>query len=75
MIVTYRHYRTIPSRRGIGYCRGKGQEWFDRHGLDFREFVKNGIDADVLLATGDGMAIRLVEHARKVDNEEMAGGR
>lgn len=74
MIVTYRHYRSIPSRRGIGYCRGKGHEWFDRHGLDFRAFVREGIAADVLLATGDGMAIALVEWARQCEAEAAAHG-
>lgn len=74
MIVTYRHYRTIPSRRGIGYCRGKGAEWFARHGLDFRDFVRNGIDEQQLLATGDGMALRLVEWARQCAAQEPAHG-
>lgn len=75
MKVTYRHYRTIPSRGGVGYCRGKGQDWFNRHGLDFRDFVKNGIDAEVLLATGDGMAEQLVNWARTCAAKEGAGGR
>jgi len=74
MIVTYRHYRTIPSRGGIGYCRGKGAEWFARHGLDFRAFVRDGIDDRVLLATGDGMAARLVEWARACEAQESARG-
>ena len=75
MIVTYRHYRTIPSRGGVGYCRRKGQEWFDRHGLDFRDFVQHGLDESVLLATGDGMARHLVEWARACAAEEAPGGR
>ncbi len=74
MIVTYRHYRSIPARHGTGYCRGKGQEWFDRHGLDFRAFVKHGIDESVLLATGDGLAITLVAWARECEAQEPARG-
>lgn len=74
MIVTYRHYRSIPSRAGIGYCRGKGHEWFERHGLDFRAFVKHGIDEALLLATGDGMAIALVEHARRCEAGRVGHG-
>ena len=74
MIVTYRHYRSIPARDGIGFCRGKGQEWFDRHGLDFRDFVRNGVDESVLLATGDGLAINLVAWARECEAEEPVRG-
>lgn len=75
MIVTYRHYRTIPSREGTGYCRGKGQAWFERHGLDFRDFVRNGIAEETLLATGDGMAQQLVAWARECEARGAAHGR
>ncbi|MGB3393256.1 MAG: hypothetical protein WA956_05550 [Stenotrophomonas sp.] len=32
--------------------------------MDWRGFVQAGIDADALTATGDGMALALVEWAR-----------
>jgi hypothetical protein len=38
--------------------------WFAKHGLDWRDFVRNGIDADKLTATGDAIALRVVEEAR-----------
>jgi predicted dinucleotide-binding enzyme len=37
----------------------------EKHGLDFEDFVKNGVDAEVLLATNDEMAKRAVEEAMK----------
>jgi len=39
--------------------------WFARHDLDFRAFLRHGCAADTLLATGDAMAWRVVEHARQ----------
>jgi hypothetical protein len=66
LVVTTRDLFTIPgfsTRRG--FCRGRSGEWAKRHGIDWKDFKRNGIDADVLLATGDGFALALVEWARK----------
>jgi len=43
--------------------------FFKRHNLDFRDFIHNGIDAELLLATGDAMALAVVEIARKEAGE------
>lgn len=48
-----------------GYCASGARRWFEAHGLDFRAFVKEGIPAEDLLATGDAMAERVVEVARE----------
>lgn len=48
----------------LGYCARGARRWFARMGLDWSDFVRQGIDAGILLATGDAMAIRLVEHLR-----------
>lgn len=74
MIVTHRHFRTIPARRGRGYCNSGGRAWFARHGLDWHDFVHEGIDEAALLATGDGMALQLVEWARQCESEARNGG-
>lgn len=46
------------------YCVNGAEKFFKRHGLDWRKFVMEGIDANELLATDDYMAIRLVEKAK-----------
>ena len=75
MIVTFAHLRTIPHfSRGRGFCRAQSAAWFRRHGLDWRGFVRNGIDAQVLEATGDGLALALVDWARKCEAEAVANG-
>lgn len=56
---------TIAHVRAAGYCVNGTRAWFRRHGLDFRKFLREGCDADVLLATGDAMAQRVVEIARQ----------
>lgn len=75
MRVTTRHLFTIPgysARRG--FCRGQSREWARRHGLDWRAFVKQGIDAEALEATGDGLALALVKWARECEAKECARG-
>lgn len=65
------HLRTVPGfGRGAGWCSRGGRAWFQRHGLDWLDFVRNGIDEAKLLATGCGLAAALVEHAH---NTEGAG--
>lgn len=56
---------TINDVRAAGLCVNGSRAWFARQGLDFRVFVREGIDADTLLATGDAMALRVVEYARQ----------
>ena len=44
-------------------CSRGAREFFGRHGLDWSEFVKNGLPEETILATGDAMAKRVVERA------------
>lgn len=47
-----------------GYCLVPGGAiWFRQHGFDWRDFVKNGIDIELLRATGDAMAYRVIAKA------------
>lgn len=73
LIVTQLHLSTVPGlRRKPGFCVTKSREWAKRNGIDFKDFMRNGIDAEVLTATGDGLALRLVAWAREC--EARAGG-
>ena len=56
---------TIDDVRAVGLCVNGSRAWFERHGLDFRTFLREGLDAQTLLATGDAMAQRVVDCARK----------
>ena len=55
---------TIDHVRAVGLCVNGTRVWFARHDLDFRAFLRKGLDAETLLATNDAMALRVVEHAR-----------
>jgi len=45
-------------------CSKGARAFFERHGLDWNEFIKNGIDTAKLEATGDAMAMQVVKVAR-----------
>lgn len=44
-------------------CRG-ARAFCKRYGLDWSAFLKDGLPAEKLLATGDALAIKVVEVAR-----------
>lgn len=55
---------TMRDIRAAKMCSSGARAWFIRHGLDWSQFLKQGIDAGSVLATGDAMAHRVVEAAR-----------
>lgn len=56
---------TVADIRATGHCvRGAGR-WFALNGLDFKKFMREGLPASVLLATGDELAKQVVEHKRQ----------
>ena len=57
--VLHRHLREL------GYCNRGSREFFSKHGLDWGRFLKEGIEAEKLLATNDAMAARLVAQAER----------
>ncbi|MCL6619129.1 MAG: hypothetical protein K6T33_05000 [Thermomonas hydrothermalis] len=60
---------TIDHVRAAGMCVHGARAWFARQGLDFRAFLREGIAAETMLATGDAMALRVVEIARQRQQE------
>jgi len=70
MIVTTRHLFTIRGfSKRRGFCRGGARTWFRAHGLDWTDFVKHGIEAEKLEATGDALALALVRWARECEEK------
>lgn len=55
----------------MGYCMRRVRPWFAQHGLDFVDFVNNGIEAEKLLATDDEFARNIVAYV--VERERTDG--
>jgi len=45
-------------------CSQGTRAFFLARGLDFQDFLKNGLDEEILVQTGDAMALQVVEVAR-----------
>lgn len=56
----------------LGYCARGARRWAARMGLSWPDFVARGIDAEILRATGDAMALRLVDHVMSRTRPERA---
>lgn len=52
---------TIQDVRNAGYCASGARRWFESYGLDFMDFLHNGIEITRFLGTGDAMAQRVVD--------------
>lgn len=50
--------------RAAKMCSRGARDFFVRHGLDWNQFLKQGLPATELEATGDAMAMKVVEVAR-----------
>lgn len=51
--------------RASGFCARGARDWAARHNIDYNDFLKNGIDCDMLEATGDHFAITVCKLARE----------
>lgn len=54
---------TMRDIRAAGQCSHGAREWAIRHGYDWGDFLKNGIDSEKLQASGCAIALRVVEVA------------
>ena len=51
--------------RAARLCLQGARPWFRRHGLDWQAFLAEGLPAEVLAATGDALALRVIAEAEK----------
>ena len=54
-------------------CVPGSRSFFERHGLDWKGFLRHGIEADRLIATGDAMAMIAVRRAYEEAGMPLAG--
>ena len=57
--VTMRHIRQCKM------CSRGARAFFERHGLDWPEFLRSGVPVEALEQTGDAMALQVAAAARE----------
>ena len=45
-------------------CSRGARTFFERHGLDWQEFIENGMPSEIIEKTGDAMALQVVKVAK-----------
>lgn len=59
---------TINHLRAAGMCARAARPWFASKGLSWSQFISEGCDAEVIRATGDALALKVVAIAeREID--------
>lgn len=53
---------SVPGKRK--YCTKGIRLFCQKYGIDYQDFRLNGVDIEILIATGDSMALAVVEVAR-----------
>jgi arsenate reductase-like glutaredoxin family protein len=51
----------INDVRKSGHCVRGAKKWFQEHDMDFRDFLRNGVDSETFVTKGDGLAKKVVE--------------
>ena len=64
-LVTVEDLRYLRQHDTAGFCIPGLKKWAESHGLDFKDFVRNGIKASQLLATGDGLAEMIIARMKE----------
>lgn len=55
---------TMTDLRQIGMCSSGAWAFCNKWGFDYRDFLENGIPAEDIEATGDGMGLEVIEHIK-----------
>lgn len=55
----------VSDLRAAFMCRRGAVKFFKRHNLDWSKFLKEGLPEEEIAATGDAMALRVIEVAHE----------
>jgi hypothetical protein len=56
---------TMKDIRAVRMCSGGTRDFFKRHGMNWNTFLAEGLPEEQFIATGDAMAMQVVEKARE----------
>jgi len=59
--------------RSVGYCNRGARAFCDRHGIDWSQFKRDGIDSTILESIDDQMVRNVVEYAKSTQADKHDG--
>jgi hypothetical protein len=63
----------LADAHALRYCNPGMRTFFERHGLDWSEFVTNGLPEEVLAVIDDEMVRAVIAEAHRRNKEETHG--
>ena len=64
----------IEDARKIGYCIKAQKQWFEKHDLDFRDYVKNGIEWSKIEHIDDAILEKVYVESQRREAEVSQNG-
>ena len=55
---------TMTDLRQIGMCSSGAWAFCNKWGFDYKDFLENGIEVDLILSTADGMGKEVIDHIK-----------
>ena len=55
--------------RAANMCNREPRRWFAAHGFSWSDFIQHGIPAETVAATGDPLALIVVEAAKREQDD------
>jgi len=66
---------TVQDARAVGYCRRGSHTFSEMYGLDWMDYLHNGIPASKLRSLNDALVNKVIEQARKRIQLEASNGK
>lgn len=60
----------LEDMHAVDFCNRGARQWFAQHGISWADFVRDGIDSNILIDTGDAMAADVVAAARRREGQD-----
>lgn len=60
---------TTKHTRDMGYCSSGVRNFCLKHQIDYRKFIKHGIDEADLIKINDAMSLKLIYYAKSKETE------
>jgi hypothetical protein len=62
----------MSDMRAVGYCRRGVKVFLESHGFDWKTFINEGVPEELLAATDDAQALKVVDYVRQQNGQQQS---